>query len=284
MTADLEILRAGLFTTIQDKGRMGYLKYGVPLSGAMDQYSAKTANILLQNPVDAPVMEITLSGPKLRFSEPSEVVITGADLSPELNGKPAESNVRLQVNPGDVLSFGTRKNGYRSYLGIAGGFRTEKILGSCSWFEGITAHHRLEKGMKLSYQVSGGKQHDMHASLRILADHILSDEVAVTPGPEFYLLSRKERSTLSSRSFTVDQNNNRMAVQLTETLDNTLDPIITGPVVPGTVQLTPSGKLIVLMRDCQTTGGYPRVLQLSEGGINTLSQKLPGDRIGFVLG
>lgn len=279
----MEVLRPGLFSTIQDKGRMGFLKYGVPMSGAMDQYAAKTANILLQNPYDAPVLEITLAGPKLRFPEPAVVVIAGADLSPVLNAEPVENNTRIQVRSGDVLSFGKRKNGYRAYLGISGGFRTEKVLGSCSWFEGITDHRRLEKGMLLPYQASDEQPHDVHAALKVSADHVHSQEIGVTAGPEFHRLTRKERSVLSSASFSVDQNNNRMAVQLTQTLENTLEPIITGPVVPGTVQLTPSGKLIVLMRDCQTTGGYPRILQLTEGGINALSQKLPGDRVGFVL-
>ncbi|MGB7786903.1 MAG: allophanate hydrolase subunit 2 family protein, partial [Salinimicrobium sp.] len=77
--------------------------------------------------------------------------------------------------------------------------------------------------------------------------------------------------------------NNRMGIQLQEELPNTLDAILTGPVLPGTVQLTPSGKLIVLMRDGQTTGGYPRVLQLSEAGINALAQKLPGEKFRFIL-
>ena len=74
-----------------------------------------------------------------------------------------------------------------------------------------------------------------------------------------------------------------MAIQLKEVLTNKLSPIITGPVLPGTVQLTPSGKLIVLMRDCQTTGGYPRVLQLSEVGINSIAQKVVGDMLRFEL-
>jgi allophanate hydrolase subunit 2 len=70
---------------------------------------------------------------------------------------------------------------------------------------------------------------------------------------------------------------------LNETIPNTLPSILTSAVLPGTVQLTPSGKLIILMRDCQVTGGYPRVLQVSEESINRLSQKITGDKIQFVL-
>ena len=74
-----------------------------------------------------------------------------------------------------------------------------------------------------------------------------------------------------------------MAYQLAPTFDNALDPILTAPVLPGTVQLTPSGQLIVLMRDCQTTGGYPRVLQLTEDAISILSQKTTGNSLKFRL-
>ena len=74
-----------------------------------------------------------------------------------------------------------------------------------------------------------------------------------------------------------------MAYQLQESLENSLEPILTSGVLPGTVQLTPSGKLIILMRDCQTTGGYPRVLQLKESAINILAQKYTGQQIRFKL-
>ena len=98
------------------------------------------------------------------------------------------------------------------------------------------------------------------------------------------MLRNEEKEALFQKEFSIDQNNNRMAIQLKEELINNLDPIITGPVLPGTVQLTPSGKLIVLMRDCQTTGGYPRVLQLSSSGMDVISQKATGGKVIFTFG
>src|SRR5690606_38995416 len=112
-------------------------------------------------------------------------------------------------------------------------------------------------------------------------DYLFATKIPVYPGPEFHRLSSSLQKQLCSNVYSVDPTSNRMAIQFRENIENNLQPIITGPVIPGTVQLTPSGKLIVLMRDCQTTGGYPRVLQVSESGLNILAQKIAGDSIEF---
>ena len=125
-----------------------------------------------------------------------------------------------------------------------------------------------------------GKSGD-EKNLLVNEDYLKTSEVEVYEGPEFKFFSETQKEHLRNSTFSIDQNNNRMAIQLQEQLQNDLKPIITGPVVPGTVQLTPSGKLIVLMRDCQTTGGYPRILQLSDKGIRTIAQKLTNENINF---
>lgn len=283
MKAEVEVLSPGLYSSIQDMGRTGYMKYGVPLSGGMDSYSVKLANLYLRNSIDAAVLEITLSGPVLRFSHPTEIIVTGADLSPQLNDQEILNFHKYQVAAGDTLSFGKRKTGCRACLAVAGGFQTPEVLGSRSWYEGISEAFRLQKGMKLPYEEREVVAETTHTSLKEEEEHLSSNSVEVLPGPEFHLLTEEQRTNLLFQTFSLDHNNNRMAIQLQEPLENELEPIITGPVVPGTVQLTPSGKLIVLMRDCQTTGGYPRVLQLSEKGINTIAQKITGEGIAFHL-
>ena len=100
-------------------------------------------------------------------------------------------------------------------------------------------------------------------------------------GPEFGKLPESVQKHIFQQKFKVSGDSNRMAVQFEESINNDLKGIHTSPVMPGSVQLTPSGNLIVLMRDCQTTGGYPRVLQLSEYGIQVLSQKMPGEVVQF---
>ena len=280
--AEVEILQAGLFSSIQDRGRFGFRKYGVPTGGAMDLQAAGMANLLLSNEPTAAVLEITLQGPKMRFSGPVQIAISGADLSPHLDGKPLENNRLYKVEAGQVLSFGKRKTGYRAYLAIKGGFQTTLVVGSKSWSPGITALCRLEKGMKLPFlegEVSTGSSYSAVKTIKYLTSQVIE----AFPGPEFQLLNASEKDVLQKGHFSAAKESNRMGIQFQEKMENSLDPILTGPVLPGTVQLTPSGTLIALMRDGQTTGGYPRILQLSESGINTLAQKLPGENIQFKI-
>lgn len=283
MKAEIEVLQPGLFSSIQDLGRFGYMKYGVPVSGSMDAYASKMANLILQNSPYCAVMEITQIGPKLKFSAPVEIVISGGNLSPMINGTEIKQNSIFSVQPEDILSFGKRQFGCRCYLGISGGFQTEKILGSRSWFEGITMNHHLIKGMKLEYKAFKSRRSHINSALKLQSDYIGNNEIVVSEGPEFWKLSGALKKQLFLQGFSVSKNYNRMAVQLAEDIENSAEAIITGPVVQGTVQLTPGGKLIILMRDCQTTGGYPRVLQVMEQNMNSLAQKIMGDELKFSL-
>lgn len=283
MQTKIEVLQPGLFSTIQDTGRTGFLKYGVPISGAMDTYAAKIGNLMLQNQFNAAVLEMTQLGPKLQFSGPAKIVVSGGDLSPKVNGVSVPVHSVQVVRSGDVLSFGRRSSGCRAYLAVQHGFMTEEALGSRSWYEGITASYKLEKGMKLSLKASDDEKIAVNAGLKADLDYMDQKEVNAFAGPEFDLLSNEQQDLLQNSIFSVGRNNNRMAIQLAEELKNELAPILTGPVLPGTVQLTPSGRLIILMRDCQTTGGYPRVLQVSEQGMNVLAQKVMSDEVRFRL-
>ena len=283
MKAEIEVLQPGLFSTIQDLGRKGFLKYGIPMSGVMDLYAAKMANLILRNPPGSAILEITQMGPKLRFSDSVKISICGALLSPKINNFPIGNNRVHKIEAGDELSFGKRELGCRAYLAISGGFKTGKVLKSQSWFEGVTDNFKLNKTMKLPYESTNDSKIETNASIKFNSEYLMTSEIEVFPGPEFDLLTESEQEILRFRNFFIDKNNNRMAIQLQENMENTLKPIITGPVLPGTVQLTPSGKLIVLMRDCQTTGGYPRVMQLSETGMNKISQKIIGECVSFAF-
>lgn len=280
----MEVLRPGLYSSIQDIGRFSYLSYGVPVSGAMDIYSHKLANLYLQNPRDAATLEITLSGPTLKFSQATQIVITGADLSAKLDNTPLQHSVVVQVHQGGVLTFEGRNSGCRTYLGVKGGFQTEKVLGSRSWLEGISKEGRLQKGMMLPYITT--KEFTAGTLITATSNAHINEEqfnektaIKVFPGPEFSCLNKAQQQVLLDTCFHISPLNNRMGIHLEELLPNSLQPIITGPVMPGTVQLTPSGKLIVLMRDCQTTGGYPRVLQLTMDGINQIAQRTTSEEV-----
>jgi allophanate hydrolase subunit 2 len=146
-------------------------------------------------------------------------------------------------------------------------------------FKGITKQFVINKNDLLPITGTSKILIKKNASLKIGQKYFNSEQLEVFEGPEFRKLSKSQQELLLSKTFMVSKDNNRMAYQFEETLENDLDSIVTSAVLPGTVQLTPSGKLIVLMRDCQTTGGYPRVLQLKESAIDVLSQKFTGQSI-----
>ncbi len=280
----IEVLSTGFFSTFQDRGRRGYRKFGVPLSGVMDAYSAGLANMLLNNSEDAPVIEITLQGSTLKFNCSTLISITGADMSPMINGKAVDRNKVIVVKAGDQLSFGKLISGCRSYLAIKGGFECEKILESYSYYPGIADNNILKAGMSIKIREQR-HQNEIHASVKIDEDHLASIQIEVQRGPEFKWLSTHQQKTLFENDFKVSAKNNRMGYQVEGPImkiENGFD-MLTAITIPGTVQLTPLGNPIVLMRDCQTTGGYPRILQLTEKGINRLAQKKTNDPIRFQL-
>jgi biotin-dependent carboxylase-like uncharacterized protein len=279
----IKVLHPGFYSTIQDLGRYGYQEYGVPYSGVMDRAAAILVNTLLGNDDHKAVIEMTMTGVKLQFGIETCIAISGAHMSPKLNELPIEMTKIIHVKPNDVLSFGKLTKGFRCYLGVLGGFETKTVMQSRSMCKNITSDFMLRKHDELQISASTFTINKQHASIKFDSSYLDSKTIDVFKGPEFEYLSKNQQKTLFHKMYSISNDNNRMAYQLIETFENDLKPIITSAVLPGTVQLTPSGKLIVLMRDCQTTGGYPRVLQLKASALDVLAQKFTGNNIEFVL-
>ncbi len=277
----LKVLKSGFFVTIQDLGRFGYRDIGVPVSGVMDQISVKKANKLLDNKPEAAVMEIAMTGPTLLFESPTYICLSGAYLSPTLNNKPIENNKVIKVLRGDILSYGRLEEGFRSYLAVKGGFKTKKVLGSYSQYFPVTENKCLKDGNEVVFDET--VSFDPLLSGIKMENHLKLADLEVYRGPEFELLTDQQLASLFSKPFTVSKANNRMAYQLSELIAGHKESMLTSGTLPGTVQLTPAGRLIILMKDGQTTGGYPRILQLSETSICVLAQKKFGDSISFTL-
>jgi len=275
-------LLSGFHVSVQDLGRTGYRSLGVPISGAMDQYSSQLANHLLNNQEDDAVLEITLGACKLQFESDCTICITGADFSAQLDNKSIALNTIIQVKKESILTFGKRVYGVRTYLAISKGFKTNSILGSRSMYSGITPNSLIKKGAVLPFLSNQKKIPKTYASVKISQDHFQSKHVTCYEGPEFELLSEVQKKQLFQTIFTITPDNSRMGYKLEECIKNELPSMLTSAVLTGTVQLTPSGKLIILMKDGPATGGYPRVLQLSEVAINQLAQKTTGDTIQFL--
>jgi len=275
----LKVLKAGFFTTIQDKGRFGLLNKGVPVSGQMDLITADKVNQLLENDSDAAVMEITMTGPTLEFDGDTYICYGGAEMSVTLNNKPLESYTVIKVLAGDILSYGRLKKGFRNYLAIKNGFKTKVVLGSRSLYFPLTATSHIADRMEIDYETVS----DFKPKISKLKVDSLLDEtiLKVYPGPEHGLLTDDQLNALFQNEFAVAKENNRMAYQLNYSIAQHHISMLTSATMPGTVQLTPSGKLIVLMRDGQTTGGYPRIVQLTEEAISILAQKKSGDKLSF---
>ena len=277
----LKVLKPGFYTTVQDSGRFNYRNKGVPISGVMDEISVFKVNALLENGISDSVLEITMTGPTLIFEEETYMALGGAEMSATLNNLPIQNYKVYQIAVGDILSFGKLNKGFRAYLGVCGGFTTKMVMGSRSFFKPVTKENRLQERDVVTYGYAKLFQPKIS---EIKVDSFLEDSILeVSKAPEFELLHDKQLGVIFSKHFTVAHENNRMAYQIKETIDPHEISMITSATLPGTVQLTPSGKLIVLMKDGQTTGGYPRILQLTDKAICILAQKREGDTISFNL-
>lgn len=279
----IKIIVSGLHSSLQDLGRFGHRDCGVPVSGAMDLRSAANANALVGNDPNATVLEFMASGPVLEFHEAAVIGISGAMFSPKIDEKNIGMNTSVGIKEGSTLSFGSPSKGLRAYLAIKGGFSASIMLGSSSYYKGVTEEGRLRKNDTLYIDQSGDKPSETGRTVVKTVLRFDSNEIEVFKGPEFDLLPRSIQNKLKNASFTIDTQSNRMAYWLEHSEDISAKDIITAPVQPGTVQITPVGKVIVLMRDAQTTGGYARIFQLSKSAIDLLAQKMAGEKVSFKM-
>lgn len=303
----IEVLKSGIYSSIQDAGRFGHAALGVPQSGAMDQESYRLANELLENKENCAALEITFGGAALKFQSDTIIAITGADYSPAINQVQVAMNKPIAVNSGDVLIFGKRNWGVRTYISVLGGVQSPKIMGSRSQYQTITPEFTLTKGTLIPIPIIDNKDRSIlnpHGSeinkddgIKVMdwsrynpnAISFISSqkavkidqplELEVLIGPEYHRLEEQEKNRLQG-TFTLGRND-RMGYLVQEKVSNELQPIHTLAALPGTVQLTPGGQIIILMNDGQTTGGYPRIFQLTDKAKALLSQCAQGQKIKF---
>jgi biotin-dependent carboxylase-like uncharacterized protein len=277
----IAILHPGIYCSVQDQGRFGHTKIGVPQAGCADTYAAKMANALLKNHEKDALIEITFGQGEFKFTSDTYICLTGGDFSPKLNGKLIKMQSVYFIKKDSVLSFGKRVYGARVYLSVQGGIQTKTVYGSRSFFDGIT-QQKLGKGAMLPILPIQKYADNNFSRVRVSEKHFTTIYLPCLKGPEFFKLNQEQQRKLFT-PFSISDDNNRVGYRLKESLENNLSSILTSAVLPGTVQLTPSGKCIILLQDCQVTGGYPRILQLSEIAIARVSQKITGDKIQFIL-
>jgi len=274
----IKFISKGLYTTIQDDGRFGYRNIGVPSSGYMDRESAQTANLIIDNPINNPVIEATLIGPTIKFEKSTFICITGSDFNPMLNESRISLYTPVKVNKGDILKINNSSIGSRCYISIKGDIKVDKVLGSKSYYPQISDSSIIEKGDEFKFETNNSEPNYKLINQKFE----LNKNLKVFKGPEFNSLNKGSINKIIDQEFSIGINN-RMAYNLKEKIQAGTTSIISSPVIPGTVQLTPSGQMIILHRDCQTTGGYPRILQLDEKSLNNLAQLRIGDKIKFEI-
>lgn len=284
MIGSATILRTGPGTSIQDLGRTLGSRFGIPSSGAMDQRSLLWVNHVLQNDPSDAVLEISQPGFSIRLEAPALISISGVKALVLVNSKQEENPSLLSLKHGDILEIGQFLSGSRVYLGIKGGIQSPKWLHSRSFFEPLTGQSMLKKGDLLHFPtLKSSSFFWTQAKPRWKTNWFEFPEIEAFKGPDWDLLSDKQKEMLLKTEFHFSRLSNRMGIQLEELVENQLPELPTNPVFPGTVQLTPGGKLLILMRDAGVTGGYPRILQLPENSISQLAQKNPGNAIRWVL-
>ena len=272
---------AAMRTSIQDHGRAGWARYGVPASGAMDNHAAEWANRLLENPLNAPVLEILGSGARLRFFCDTWIAVTGAKLKcPMWRAVHAES--------GKLVEIGELETGLWSYVGVKGGFESALRLGSASaypraGFGQVFRAGDILRASKAEFALPRG------VSTRVAPwteqrDYSRPPKLRVWPGPQWSLFSEEQRNRFFTQTWTVSPQSDRAGYRLSgEPLAHAIGELISEPVIPGTVQVPENGEPIVTMRDGPTVGGYAKLGVVDERDIAWLAQVRPGRDVRFQL-
>lgn len=276
------VIDPGLLATVQDAGRPGYRKFGVPVSGAMDPNAHRLANFLVGNPDDAPVLEFTLKGGVLSFSSDAVLAVTGAPMPLEVGGKSVDMNLSFEVGEGDTLKMGVASRGCRSYLAVRGRLDVPKILGSYSGCISWKVGTEINAGTTIFWQDTGGGFSPVEAPKERIPYYGSRVTLSLMEGPEWDWISEQDRKLLTETEFEVGSDSNRMGIRLNGTsLSSTKKQMMSSAVIPGIVQLPPGGKPIILMNDCQTIGGYPRIAKIPDSELWRVGQLRPGNRVRF---
>jgi antagonist of KipI len=286
------VVKPGLLTTVQDRGRWGSQSFGVSVSGPMDSYSHRLANAIAGNDPDAATLEVTLAGPELEFDDTRTVTVTGAEFDLTVDDRPVAMRAALDVGAGSLLRFGRRVRGSRAYLAISGGIATPSTLGSRathlpSAMGGLDGR-ALKPGdrLPLGEPLRSVRPVRRSRAVETSSSWTLPDGRAtlrVLPGPQLDRFVRAAWDVLQSGSYVVASDSNRMGYRLagpTLETDGKLD-LISDATPLGVVQVPASGQPILLMADRQTTGGYPKIAAVISADVSVAGQLGPGDAITF---
>ncbi|NBK22800.1 MAG: biotin-dependent carboxyltransferase [Spirochaetia bacterium] len=280
---------SGFLTNIQDGGRFGYQDIGISPSGPMDRHSFNLANILVGNPMDEAALEITFTGPDIKFDCDNVIAITGADMSPTLEGEIFPMYEAMPVKAGQTLRFGRLNAGLRSYLAVSGGLDVPIVMGSRSTlirnqiggYEG----RAIRKGDVIGLRSPHGTV--KHINRRVILERLDCSntiEVRVIRGPQDDRFTQNGLETFFKSEYKVTNEFDRMGCRLEgPKISHVADAnIISDGIVTGSIQVPGTGFPIVMLADRQSTGGYTKIATVISEDLPKMGQAKPGNVIRFI--
>ena len=278
-----KVLHPGGFTSAQDQGRWGWQDLGIPISGALDQFSLAAANWLVGNPPESAALELTLLGPKLKLLAPALVACCGADLGFKVDGRPAPRGQSLALDQGQVISFGGPKDGARGMLAVAGGLANPQVMGS----RGAYPLGRLGAPLAPGQVVRALSAQDTPS--RRLPDSLLpvggqTRTLRVVAGPNGDFFTSQGQEAFFQATFQVTQASDRRGARLAGPAiplrPDGPTSILSEPNVPGVIQIPPGGAPLILLRE-QTVGGYAKIACVISADLDLLAMARPGESLRF---
>jgi antagonist of KipI len=293
-----------MLSTLQDRGRQGYQKFGILVSGAMDEDALRLGNILVGNEQSEAALEITMMGPVLEFSENVLAAITGADLQPTIEGIPVPLWRPVLIKAGSVLRFGHPVSGSRAYLCVSGGYSVPPVMGSKSTYLragfGGFKGRALETGDQLEIDDIPAFGRKIAKSLQdkgpfktanwyVQTAHALHREdgqpIRITPGLQYKYFNEISQHKLVAEDFRITVHADRMGYRLEGSKLELTKPLemISEAAMQGTIQVPADGNPIILMADRQSVAGYPKIAQVIMADMSRLAQCKPGEKLRFSL-
>ena len=283
----LEVLRAGLQSTVQDQGRFGYAHFGVSASGAADNFSLIIGNILVGNPKHYAGIEMTIIGDKYRFKSDTYIALTGSEFEAELDNKFIPFWKRLPIKKGQILDIRSTKNGARCYLCVAGGINIEDVMGAktthlTSGIGGL--HGRILKNLD---ELEFGPLDDLIKPIQKVNNSITTDTkiIKVTKGVQWPWFEKNQKFKLFQNQYQVTELSNRMGLRLIGNAIKTKkgNEITTAGISLGSIQIPGDGQPIISFVEHQTTGGYPIIANVISADVRKVGQLKAGDCFQFEL-
>jgi antagonist of KipI len=284
----VRVVKPGMLTTIQDRGRWGLQSRGVPVAGPMDPVSHRLSNALVGNEAEAASLEVTLLGPELEFEDERVVAVTGAQFELAMDGRSMPMHAPFIVPAHSRLRFGARFRGARAYIAIAGGIVVPPMLGSRSTHV-VSALGGVDgRPVRAGDRLPLGDARETRGTAPALLRPIVplpegSARLRILAGPQREYFTDDALDLLQSGPYTIAENSDRMGFRLVgPRLSHSRGADIISDATPlGVLQVPASGQPILLMADRQTTGGYPKIATVITADIGVAGQLSPGETITF---